>query len=47
MIEVSELLDLSKTIAAELFDGKRYPWEVLGDISDFILNLGSSLPAEV
>ena len=32
MIEINELLDLSKTIAAGLFEGKTYPWEVLDDI---------------
>ena len=26
MVEIHELLDLSKTLAAELFDGKTYPW---------------------
>ena len=34
---VSELLDLSKTVAAPLFDGVTYPWEVLPLIKDFIL----------
>ncbi|MBQ9979650.1 MAG: UDP-N-acetylglucosamine pyrophosphorylase [Oscillospiraceae bacterium] len=45
MMKISDLLDLSKTVAAELFQGKEYPWEVLGDISDFILALGKKLPA--
>jgi NDP-sugar pyrophosphorylase family protein len=40
------LLDLSETIAADLFDGKTYPWEVLGDIEDFIIALGNKLPAD-
>ena len=31
---ISNLFDLNETIAAELFEGKTYPWEVLGDISD-------------
>ena len=44
MIKINELLDLSKTIAAPLFEGKVYPWEVLGDISDFILETGKNLP---
>lgn len=40
---IEKLLDLSHTEAAELFAGKTYPWEVLGDIHDFILKLGSTL----
>lgn len=26
MYEIKELLDLDKTIAAKLFEGKTYPW---------------------
>ena len=47
MYEIKELLDLDKTIAAKLFEGKTYPWEALGDIGDFILQLGPTLPAFV
>lgn len=43
---ISELMDLSHTIAAPLFEGKTYAWEVLGDIKDFILKLGPSLPKD-
>ena len=46
MLEISELLDLNRTIAAEVFDGKIYPWEVLDDIKDFILKLGPTLPED-
>ena len=46
MITISELLDLDKTLAADLFEGKTYPWEVLDDIKAFILKLGPTLPAE-
>ncbi|MBR3293612.1 MAG: UDP-N-acetylglucosamine pyrophosphorylase [Oscillospiraceae bacterium] len=46
MTEIRELFDLDKTIAAKLFEGKRYPWEALADISDFILQLGASLSEE-
>ena len=46
MVEINELLDLSKTIAAELFEGKTYPWEVLDEIKGFILRLGETLPEE-
>ena len=40
---INELMDLSHTIAAPLFEGKTYAWEVLGDIKDFILKLGPTL----
>lgn len=46
MVKINELLDLSKTIAAELFEGKTYPWEVLDDIKPFILKLGATLDPE-
>lgn len=46
-IEIVNLFDLSHTIAAELFEGKQYPWQVLKEIREFILKLGSELdPAE-
>ncbi|NLW69920.1 MAG: UDP-N-acetylglucosamine pyrophosphorylase [Eubacteriaceae bacterium] len=45
-VTIPELLDTTKTIAAKLFEGKTYPWEVLGEISDFILELGKSLPED-
>ena len=47
IITVSKLYDLKETIAAELFDGVRYPWEVLPKIKDFIINLCSSLPEDI
>ena len=40
MYTIADLFDLSKTAAAPLFQGKTYPWEVLGDIADFIKALG-------
>ena len=46
MYKISDLYDLTKTIAAELFDGKEYPWEVLEGIKEFILKLGPTLPAD-
>ena len=46
MITIPELLDLSHTIAAPLFEGKTYPWEVLDGIKDFILTLGPTLDPE-
>ena len=46
MYKTTKILDLTHTIAAELFDGVEYPWEVLPNISSFILKLGATLPAE-
>ena len=43
MLKVTELLDLSNTIAAPLFDGKTYPWEALADIGNFVMELGKTL----
>ena len=46
-MKIAELLDTTHTIAAELFEGKTYPWEVLGEIGDFVKALGKTLdPAE-
>lgn len=42
----SNMYTLSETIAAGLFEGAEYPWEVLPKIHDFILELGKSLPAD-
>ena len=42
-VTVSGLLDLSKTIAAGLFDGIEYPWQALDLISDYIKKLGPTL----
>ena len=39
-----ELLGTEHTIAEHLFDGKTYPWEVLGGIGEFITTLGPLLP---
>lgn len=40
---ISNLLDLNETIAAELFEGKTYPWEVLSEIGEFIMKIGPTL----
>ncbi len=40
---ISSLYDLNETIAAPIFEGAAYPWEVLPKIGDFILKLGSTL----
>lgn len=43
MIEISNLLDTTKTIAKDIFEGKKYPFEVLPEIGDFILKLQKTL----
>ena len=44
--EIKALYTLDETIARGIFDGARYPWEVLSKIGDFIIKLGSTLPEE-
>ena len=46
MYTISDLLDLSHTKAAPLFEGKTYPYEVLDGIKGFILELGATLSPE-
>lgn len=46
MYKISDLYDLNETIAAELFEGKQYPWEVLADIGNFIAELGNKLSSD-
>ena len=45
-IKVNELYNLEKTIAKEIFEGTIYPWEILGKIKSYILELGESLSLE-
>ncbi len=45
-ITIENMYNLDETIAKNLFTGKTYPWEVLGEIKDFILKLGPTLPAD-
>lgn len=45
--KISQLYDLKETIAAKLFEGVTYPWEVLPKISDFICALGETLDSEI
>ena len=37
---------MDETIAKDIFEGVTYPWEVLSKISDFIKELGKTLPAD-
>ena len=43
---IGNLYHLEETIAADLFEGKDYPWEVLPEIGSFILKLGPTLPKD-
>lgn len=45
-LKISSLYTLTETIAAKLFDGAEYPWEVLPKIGAFIVELGNSLPED-
>lgn len=46
MLCIPSLLNLKQTIAADLFDLSRMPWEVIPNIREFILMLGGTLPKE-
>ncbi len=43
-IKISALWESGHTIAESIFEGAVYPWEVLAKISDFIVELGKTLP---
>lgn len=45
-VTIKELYTLDETIAAKIFDGVTYPWEVLPRISGFIIELGNTLPED-
>lgn len=45
-IEIHNLFDTTRTIAAGIFEGKTYPYEILPLICDFIVELGETLPAD-
>ncbi len=44
--KISELFDLERTIAKDLFSNHEYPWEVLPHIGEFIVELGKTLPCD-
>lgn len=46
MFNAKNYFDYSKTLAAPLFDGIEYPWEVLPRLESFILALGPMLPTD-
>ena len=45
-LTIKELFNLEYTIAHKIFENKTYPWEVLPEISEFILELGENLPKD-
>ena len=45
-LKTKVLLDLSHTIASELFEKTTYPWEVLNHIGEFIMAVGPTLPQD-
>ncbi len=45
-ITIQDLYTLEETLAASVFQGAIYPWEVLPKIKDYILQLGPSLPGD-
>ena len=46
-LQIKNLYNLEETIAAPLFDGASYPWELLPKIGAYIIELGSSLPEDM
>ena len=47
MLETKDLIDLTHTLAAPILEDKKYPWEALPLIKEFILQLGPTLDPEV
>ncbi len=45
-LNISELLDLSHTLAGDYLAKFEYPWQALDGIKDFILALGPTLPVD-
>jgi NDP-sugar pyrophosphorylase family protein len=46
-LKTINLYDLDKTIAKELLESAEYPWQILPQISDFIIKLGATLPTDI
>ena len=46
-MKIEDLYNLNETIAKELLETKKYPWEILPEINDFILELGPKLDKNV
>jgi len=45
-IKIENLFNLKETMAADIFQGCSYPWEVLPKIKDFIIELGKTLSVD-
>ena len=45
-ITIKELYSLEHTLAKAMLEKYTYPWEALAEIGDFIMTLGSTLPAD-
>ena len=45
--KIINLYNLNETIAKDLLEKHTYPWEVLPEISDYIIELGNSLNPEI
>ena len=45
-VEIKKIFDLNETIAKNIFNKHIYPWEVLPEISNFIIELGKTLDQE-
>ena len=46
MLKTSDLFDLTHTLAADLLERTEYPWEALGGIKQFIIEIGQTLPVD-
>ena len=46
MLKTRDLFDLTHTLAADLLERTEYPWEALGRIKQFIIEIGQTLPAD-
>lgn len=46
-MKIENLYNLNETIAKELLKTKKYPWEILPEINDFILELGPKLDKNI
>ena len=46
-VKIGDLFTLQETIAKEYLEKYTYPWEALGGIHDYILELGATLPEEL
>lgn len=46
-LQIKNLYNLEETIAAPLFDGAAYPWELLPKIGSYIVELGNTLSPDL